>query len=66
MLCWLPLRADKVFQRFLVERPTEWPPLAATSCLNCGGKEESAKISVKANQTVEAGRTARSWFQRAG
>jgi hypothetical protein len=29
----LPLRPDKVFQKFPVEQPTEWPPLAAASCL---------------------------------
>jgi hypothetical protein len=49
-----------------VKQPTEWPPLAATSCLICKDKEESAKISVKVNQTVEAelsGLGSREWVE---
>jgi hypothetical protein len=41
------LETDKVFQKFPVEQPTEWPPLTATSHLIFKNKEESAKISVK-------------------
>jgi hypothetical protein len=48
------LRPDEVFQKFPVKQPTEWRPLAATSCLICKNKEESAKISAKVNQAVEA------------
>jgi hypothetical protein len=64
VLCQLPLRPDKVFQKFPVKQPTEWPPLAAASCLICKNKEESAKISAKVNQAVEVelpGLSSREW-----